>query len=61
MSAIRPEYTAMQEDVGCPECHSVNTVEDTVSINGYDGVDISRCDDCGHVEVKYYSECDNGK
>lgn len=46
------KYDDMLNNVGCPECKSIDTYERIVSVNGKDNVVACICDDCGHVMVK---------
>ena len=50
---IRGEFEEMQWFNGCPECDSSEVYESTVSINDRDGVEVSLCDSCGHIEEKW--------
>ncbi len=50
---IRGEFEEMQWFNGCPKCHSADVYETLATVDDRENVEVSICDECGHVEEKW--------
>jgi transcription elongation factor Elf1 len=53
---VRPEFEAMQDEAGCPECGSTETYQTFATVDQTDNVAGCLCDLCGHFEAQYEAQ-----